>query len=150
MFRMMALAVDGRARGHGLATRAIRRLQGELILVAGPRFGLMPDLASCMRSGGAGVFARQGWSGGEVSWPWRSEASAVEGAGDAPGQCPAPTEGNGEAQAGGKAEEAEPEADVAGGAGVEEAGVEGLESTGEELEQVLQVSGQDTSATANR
>ena len=45
-----------------------------------------------------------------------------------PRQCPAPAEGNGEAQAGGKAGETEPEADAAGGAGVEEAGAEGLEA----------------------
>ena len=53
MFRMMALAVGGEMRGQGLATGAIRRLKEELLLVAGPRFGLMADLASCMRRGGA-------------------------------------------------------------------------------------------------
>ena len=42
-------------RGQGLATGAIRRLKEELLLVAGPRFGLVANLASCMRSGGAGL-----------------------------------------------------------------------------------------------
>ena len=61
MFRMMALAVDGKMRGQGLATGAIRRLKEKLLLVAGPRFGLMADLASCMKKGGAGFDASQGW-----------------------------------------------------------------------------------------
>ena len=78
MSRMMALAVDGEMRGQGLATGAIRRLKEELLLVAGPRFGLMADLASCTRSGGAEFYARQGWTGGEGSWPWRSETIEVE------------------------------------------------------------------------
>ena len=91
-FRMMALAVDGEMRGQGLATEAMGRLKEKLLLVAGPRFGLVADLASCMRKGGAGFYARQGWAGGEGSWSWRSEASEVEGAGDAPGQCPAPVQ----------------------------------------------------------
>ena len=56
-----------------------------------------------------------------------------------PVQCPAPVGGNGEAQAGGEAEGAEPEADAAGGAGEEEAGAEGLEAPDKVLEQVLQV-----------
>ena len=62
-FRMMALAVGGEMRGQGLATGAMRRLKEELLLVAGPRFGLMADLASCMRRGGrgAGFYASQGW-----------------------------------------------------------------------------------------
>ena len=76
-----------------------------------------------------------------------SEAWEVEGAGDAPGQCPAPAEGNGEAQAGGKAEEAEPGADVAGGARGEEAEAEGLGTPDEVLEQMLRVAEQDMSAT---
>ena len=95
MSRMMALAVDGEMRGQGLATGAMRRLKRELMLVAGPRFGLMTDLASCMRSGGAGFYARQSWTGGEGSWSWRYEASEVEGAVRASDQYPAPTEGNG-------------------------------------------------------
>ena len=49
----------------------------------------------------------------------------------APGQYPASTEGNGEAHAGGRAVGAEPEANDTVGAGVEEAGAEGLWPTGE-------------------
>ena len=77
----------------------------------------MADLASCMRSGGPGFYARQGWTGGEGSWSWRSGASEVEGAVRALGQYSALTEGNGGAHAGGKAVEAESEADATGGAG---------------------------------
>ena len=62
---MMALAVGEEMRGQGLATWAITRLKAELLLVAWPRFELMADLASCMRSGGAGFNTRQGWTGGE-------------------------------------------------------------------------------------
>ena len=62
-----------------------------------------------------------------------------------PEQCPAPAGGNGEAQTGGKAEEAEPEADAAGGAVEEEARVGGLGAPDEVLEQVLQVWEQDVS-----
>ena len=57
MPRVVALVVGG----GGLATGAIGRLGGELLLVAGPRFGLVAGLASCMRGGGAGFYARQGW-----------------------------------------------------------------------------------------
>ena len=64
MFRMMALAVGGVVRGQVLATGAIWRLKEELLVVAGPRFGLVADLASCMGRGGAGFYARQGWTGG--------------------------------------------------------------------------------------
>ena len=131
MFRMMALAVDGEVRGQGLATGAIRRLKEELLLVAGPRFGLVADLASCTRSGGAGFYARQGWTGGEGSWSWRSEAFGVEGAGRVPDQGPAP--------AGGRAGGAEPEADTVDGARVEEAGAGELEAPDVEWEQVQQV-----------
>ena len=46
--------------------------------MAGPRFGLVVDLASCMRKGGAGFYASQGWAGGEGVWSWRSEATEVE------------------------------------------------------------------------
>ena len=60
MFRMMAMAVGGVVRGQGLATGASGRLKEELLLVTGPRFGLVADLASCMRRGGAGFYARQG------------------------------------------------------------------------------------------
>ena len=35
--------------------------------MVGPRFGLVADLASCMRRGRAGFYARQGWAGGEGS-----------------------------------------------------------------------------------
>ena len=73
----------------------------------------------------------------------------MEGAGDAPGQCPAPEGGNGVAQTGGKAEGAEPRAGAAGGAG-EEARVGGLRAPDEVLEQVLQVWEQDVSATDKR
>ena len=60
MFRMMALAVGEVVRGQGLATGAIGRLKEELLVVVGPRFGLVADLASCMGRGGAGFYARQG------------------------------------------------------------------------------------------
>ena len=63
--RMMALAVDREMRGQEQATEAIRRLEEKLLLVAGPRFGLVEDLASCMRKGGSGSYASQGWAG-----PW--------------------------------------------------------------------------------
>ena len=68
-FRMMALAVDGEMRGQGLATEAMRRLKEKLLLVAGPRFGLVAGLASCMREDGAGPYASQGWAGGAGPWP---------------------------------------------------------------------------------
>ena len=78
-FRIMALAVDGEMRGQGLATGAIRRLKEDLLLVAGPRFGLMADLASCMRKGGAGFYASQGWTGEGVM---AMEARGIGGGGD--------------------------------------------------------------------
>ena len=65
---MMTLAVDGEMRGQGLAIGAIGRLKEELVVVAGPRFGLVADLASCTRKDGAGFYARQDWTGGEGSW----------------------------------------------------------------------------------
>ena len=80
VFRMMALAVDGRVRGQGLATEAMARMKAELLLVAGPRFELRADLASCMKKGGAKFYASQGWSGEGGIWAWRSEATGVEGA----------------------------------------------------------------------
>ena len=139
MPRVVALAVGGGVGGQGLATGAIRRLKEELLLVAGPRFGLMADLASCMRRGGAGFYASQGWTGGEGSWSWRPEALEVEGAGVVPDQGPAPAGGSGEALAGGKAGGAEPEAITAGGAGEEEAGVGELEAPEVGWEQLQQV-----------
>ena len=54
VFRMMALAVDELVRGQGLATEAMARMKAELLLVAGPRFELRADLASCIEKGGAG------------------------------------------------------------------------------------------------
>ena len=33
---------------------------------------LVADLASCMRKGGAGFYARQGWAGGDGVWEWSS------------------------------------------------------------------------------
>ena len=85
MFRVMALAVDGKMRGQGLATGAIGRLQEELLVVAGPKFGLVADLAACMRrGGGVGFYARLGWIGGNGSWPCRSEALELEGDGGVP------------------------------------------------------------------
>jgi hypothetical protein len=80
VFRMMALAVDGRTRGQGLATEAMARMKAELLLVAGPRFELRADLAPCMEKGGARFYASQGWSGVGGIWMWRSEAAEVEGA----------------------------------------------------------------------
>jgi hypothetical protein len=80
VFRMMALAVDGMMRGQGLATEALARGGAKLLLVAGPRFELRADLASCMEKGGAGFYASQGWSGVGGIWPWRFEAAGVGGA----------------------------------------------------------------------
>ena len=60
VFRMMALAVEGKMRGRRIATEAIARLKAELALVAGPGFGLRADLACCMEKGGAGFYERQG------------------------------------------------------------------------------------------
>jgi hypothetical protein len=57
---MMALAVDGEMRGQGLATEAMARMKAELLLVAGPRFELRADLASCMKKGGARFYDSQG------------------------------------------------------------------------------------------
>ena len=56
-----------------------------------------------MKKGGAGFYAKQGWTGGEGIWSWRAEVPGLEGAGEAPGQGPALAGGSGEAQAGGKA-----------------------------------------------
>ena len=80
VFRMMAMAVDGVVRGQGLATKAMARMKAEPLLVAGPRFELRTDLASCTKKGGARFYASQGWTGGGGIWSWRSEASEVEGA----------------------------------------------------------------------
>ena len=80
VFRMMALAVDGLVRGQGLATEAMARMKAELLLVAGPRFEMRADLASCMEKGGARFYASQGWNGVGGIWSWRSEATEVEGA----------------------------------------------------------------------
>jgi hypothetical protein len=80
VFRTMALAVDGMVTGQGLATEAMARMKVELLLVARPRFELSADLASCMKEGGAGVYASQGWSGVDGIWSWRSEAAGMEGA----------------------------------------------------------------------
>ena len=44
------------------------RMKAELLLVAGPRFELKADLASCMKRGGARFYASQGWTGGEGIW----------------------------------------------------------------------------------
>ena len=73
VFRMMALAVDKEMRGQGLASEAMARLKAELLLVVGPRFELKADLASYMKKGGAGFYAKQGWTGGKGIWSWRSE-----------------------------------------------------------------------------
>ncbi len=80
VFRMMALAVDGKMRGQGLATGAIARMQAYLLLEAGPKFEMRADMAKCMTKDGAGFYASQGWTGGEGVWSWRSEATEVEGA----------------------------------------------------------------------
>ena len=97
---MMAPAVDEGMRGQGLASEAMARLKAELLLVAGPRFELKADLASCMKKDGAGIYAKQGWADGEGIWSWRSKVPGVEEAGDLPDQWPAPAEGNGEAEKG--------------------------------------------------
>ena len=80
VFRMMALALDGRARGQGLATEAMARMKAEMLLLAGPRFELKVDMGTCMEKGGAKFYASQGWSGEGGIWAWRSEATGVEGA----------------------------------------------------------------------
>ena len=80
VFRMMALAVDGRVRGQGLATEAMARMKAELLLVAGPRFEMRADLASCMKKDGATFYASQGRSDEGSIWAWRSESTEVEGA----------------------------------------------------------------------
>ena len=147
MFRMMALAVDGEMMGQGMTTGAMRRLKEELLLVAGPRLGLVADLASCMKSGGAGFYAGRGWTGGGGSWSWRSEVLEVEEAGVVLDQSPAPVGGSGEAQVGGKAGGAEPKEGAADGAAEEEAEAAGLEAPAEALGQMLQVCDQDVSAT---
>ena len=148
MFRMMALAVDGKMRWQRLATGAIARLKAEPLLVAGPRFKLKADLASCMKESGAGFYARQGWTGGGGIWSWKSEVSGTEEAGDVPaGQCPAPTGGNGEAQAGGRAVVAVPEEGAAGGIEEGEAEAAGVVASGEALEQILQACEQGMPAT---
>ena len=69
LFRMMTLAVDGKMRGQRLATGAMARLKAALLLVAGPRFELKADLASCTKKGGAGLYAKHGWTDGEGIWP---------------------------------------------------------------------------------
>jgi hypothetical protein len=71
----------------------------------------------------------------------------MEEAGDVPGQCPAPTGGNGEAQAGGRAVVAVPEEGAAGGIEEGEAEAAGVVASGEALEQMLQACEQDMSAT---
>ena len=52
VFRMMALTVDELVRGQGLAMEVMARMKAELLLVAGPRYELRADLASCMEKGG--------------------------------------------------------------------------------------------------
>ena len=64
MFMTMALAVDGVVRGQGLATEAMARMKAEVLLVAGSRFELRADLASCTKKGGARFYDSQGWTGG--------------------------------------------------------------------------------------
>ena len=65
VFGMRALAVDEMLRGKGLATQMLGEVKKELAIVAGGRFRLVADLASCMDKGGAGFYAKQGWSGRE-------------------------------------------------------------------------------------
>ena len=83
-----------------MATGAISRLKEQLLVVAGPGFGLVADLASCTRSGGAGFYVGQGWAGGRGSLTWRSETLEVEVVGVVIDQGPAPAGGSGGAQAG--------------------------------------------------
>ena len=73
VFRVMSLAADTGMRGRGLAPKAMARLKAELPLVAGPRLELKADLAARMKEGGAGFYAKQGWTGGGGIWSWRSE-----------------------------------------------------------------------------
>ena len=105
MFRMMALAVGEVARGQGLSTGAIGRLEEEQVVVAGPRFGLVADLVSCMRKGGAGFYVRQGWAGGGGSWSWRTGTLEGEGPGVVADQGPVPAGGSERVLAGKKQRE---------------------------------------------
>ena len=88
VFRMMALAVDELVRGQGLATEAMARMKAELLLVAGPRFELRADLASCMEKGGGKVLCqpRLEWCGWHMVMEVRGhrgggsiEASGIRG-----------------------------------------------------------------------
>ena len=74
VFGMRALAVDEMLMGKGLATQMLGEVKKELAIVAGGRFRLVADLASCMGKGGAGFYAKQGWTGGEGIWMWGRRA----------------------------------------------------------------------------
>ena len=74
VYGMRALAVDELLRGKGLATQMLGEMKKELAMVAGGRFRLVAALASCMDKGGAGFYARQGWTGGEGIWMWGGRA----------------------------------------------------------------------------
>jgi hypothetical protein len=58
VFRMMALAVDGKMRWQRLATGAIARLKAELLLVAGPRQGCNPVFSSGCNELGIKIFGK--------------------------------------------------------------------------------------------
>ena len=88
VFRMMALTVDELVRGQGLAMEAMARMKAELLLVAGPRFELRADLASCMEKGGGKVLCqpRLEWCGWHMVMEVRGhrgggsiEASGIRG-----------------------------------------------------------------------
>ena len=53
------------------------RLQEGLAMVAGTRYKLVADLASCMREGGAGFYARQRWAGGGGIREWCPSVAPV-------------------------------------------------------------------------
>ena len=44
-------------------------------MVAGPGYRLVADLAPCIKKGGAGFCARQGWTGGGGVWGWSTRAT---------------------------------------------------------------------------
>ena len=62
-------------QGLAALAEAIEMLQGELVMVAGSEYKLVADLTSCMKKGGVGFYARQGWTGGDVVWEMELKGS---------------------------------------------------------------------------
>ena len=75
LYRMQALAVKEETRGRGLAAEALRRLQVELVEMAGTDYRMVADMAACMAKEGVGFYARQGWAGRGGVWEWDSRTS---------------------------------------------------------------------------